>query len=291
MKFEDFIIKFQGHYIDFDGVYGAQCVDLIRFYLVEVLGILNSSIKSVVGAKDMFEKYDTLVDKSVFDRVPNTPTGIPKEGDIVLWGATSGNPYGHVALFIEGNANKFNSFDQNYPVGTPCHVQNHTYSKVLGWLHFKGQTPITETLEECKRQVKDEIRKKNETDAELQEVKSDLEGANAQIISYQNFQKQLAVTLATEPDQAKILGQIVKFMELEDQLRQANKRIEVTISQINECNNLYDELNEKYKEVLGKNNADLKALQQAIDKNNEWDSLYKKIEAAYEDIKEDQKYN
>lgn len=139
MSFQEFLEKWNGKYVDYDGAYGGQCVDLARQYIWEVLNFPASSIKPVVGAKDMYEKYDSLVDKNYFDRIPNTPTGLPVEGDIILWGNST---YGHVAIYVEGDVNKFRSFDQNYPTGTPCHIQEHTYKNVLGWLRAKKQAAV-----------------------------------------------------------------------------------------------------------------------------------------------------
>ena len=67
--------------------------------------------------------------------VPNTPSGVPGNGDIVVWGTGVG-AYGHTAVFIDGDANNFRSFDQNWPTGSAAHVQNHNYNGVLGWLHI-----------------------------------------------------------------------------------------------------------------------------------------------------------
>jgi len=135
MTLNEFIEKYNGKYIDFDGWYGSQCLDLEHQYCLEVLGLSDPKILAAPSAKDVYNNFDTIVGKDQFERIPNTPTGIPKEGDIIFW---SNGIYGHVAIFIEGNANSFRSFDQNYPTGTPCHVQNHTYSNCLGWLRFKG---------------------------------------------------------------------------------------------------------------------------------------------------------
>ena len=135
MKLQQFIEKFNGKYIDFDGAYGAQCMDLMHYYCVQVLGLTDGRILAAPGARDVFNNFDNIKGKEFFERIPNTPQGVPKEGDIMFWGY---NPYGHVAVFIEGDANSFRSFDQNSPVGSPCHVQNHTYTNVLGWLRFKS---------------------------------------------------------------------------------------------------------------------------------------------------------
>lgn len=107
-------------------------MDLYRFYCQDVLNIPQSP--SVAGAKDVWDSYL----KDYFSRIENTPDGIPQNGDIVIWGTKVGK-WGHIAIFIDGDAKKFNSFDQNYPVGTPCHIQSHTYNGVLGWLR---PTPV-----------------------------------------------------------------------------------------------------------------------------------------------------
>ena len=125
MTFDEFLKKYDGKGIDFDGQYGAQCVDLYRQYVKEVLGYPQSP--AVEGAKDIWDTY--LPD--YFKRVENTRYGVPEKGDIVIF---SSGTYGHVSIFISGDANKFESFDQNYPKGSLCHKQGHTYSGVIGWL-------------------------------------------------------------------------------------------------------------------------------------------------------------
>lgn len=130
MTLDQFIEKYNNKKIDFDGMYNGQCVDLYRQYVKEVLGFPQSP--AVAGAKDIWDTYLS----SFFTRYNNSPTAVPKKGDIVIWGTKMGQ-YGHVAVFIDGGVTKFNSFDQNSPVGTLCHIQSHTYTGVLGWLRPK----------------------------------------------------------------------------------------------------------------------------------------------------------
>lgn len=135
MTVNEFVKKYDGQTIDFDGKYGGQCVDLYRQYVKEVLDYPQSP--PVVGAKDIFNSY--LPDH--FTRIENTPNGIPRNGDVLLWGTQLG-PYGHVAIFLEGDVNTFISFDQNFPLNSKCHIQHHDYKGVLGWLRPK-QLPMT----------------------------------------------------------------------------------------------------------------------------------------------------
>lgn len=132
MTIDEFVNKYNNKKVDFDGAYGGQCVDLYRQYVKECLDFPQSP--SVNGAKDIWDTYLT----SYFTRYNNSPTAVPKKGDIILWGTKLGK-YGHVAIFLDGGVTKFNSFDQNYPEGSLCHIQSHTYTGVLGWLRPKEQ--------------------------------------------------------------------------------------------------------------------------------------------------------
>ena len=138
MIIDDFIKKWDQKGIDFDGVYGDQCMDLMHQYCVEVLGLTDGKILRAPSAKDVW--LTNIYGKEKFESIQNTPTGVPNRGDIVLWGTGIG-PYGHVAIFNTGDINTFYSFDQNFPTGTKCHIQKHDYKGVLGWLRYLPTSP------------------------------------------------------------------------------------------------------------------------------------------------------
>jgi len=143
MTLEEFVIKWNGKYIDFDGVYGNQCMDEMHQYNVECLGITDGSVLAASSAKVLWDTFQTVKGHELFDQIVNTPTGVPQEGDIVLW---NNGTYGHVAVFVEGNDISFRSFDQNFPTGSFCHVQNHpNYTGVAGWLRYKANLPNVTT--------------------------------------------------------------------------------------------------------------------------------------------------
>ena len=129
MTFNEFITKYNGKGLDWDGAYGFQCTDLYRYYCHEVLRVPQSP--PVVGAKDIWNTYL----KDHFTRIENTPEGVPQAGDVMIWGSQYG-PYGHVAVVTSANVNSFTCFSQNDPVGTLCQLRNYkNYRGVLGWLH------------------------------------------------------------------------------------------------------------------------------------------------------------
>ena len=129
MTLAQFVEKWNGKGIDYDGHYGFQCVDLYRQYVQEVLQVPQSP--GVTGAKDIWNSYLT----EHYDRVSNSPDGIPEPGDIMIWGSDYGQ-YGHVAVITEANKDTFTCFSQNDPLGALCGLKK--YSKWgLGWLHPK----------------------------------------------------------------------------------------------------------------------------------------------------------
>lgn len=134
MTINDFYTKYNGHYIDWDGHYGYQCVDEMRAYIKEVFGWAPyTAVPTTGNAKDIFKNF---VNNQYFTKVLNTPSGIPKKGDIIFF-TTYLFLYGwagHVAIYDSGDLYNIVSFDQNYVTGTPCHFQKHSYRGCLGWL-------------------------------------------------------------------------------------------------------------------------------------------------------------
>lgn len=139
MYFRDFVNKYNGKKVDFDGYYDAQCVDLFRQFNKEVLGIAQP--KGVKGAKNFWTNFDN--DPNLynnFTKIANTPSFVPQEGDVAIW---YNGTYGHIAICTGiGDVNKFESFDQNYPEGSACKKVTHNYSKFYGVLRPKAQEKI-----------------------------------------------------------------------------------------------------------------------------------------------------
>jgi len=124
MKPNDFFQKYNGKGLDFDGAYGNQCADVIKAFFVEVLGI--PAIKG--------NAIDYWADIPGFQRISKGSLTLPRPYDIIIWDKTKTNPYGHIAIANWVRAGDFNSFEQNFPVGSVCHFQDHNYKGVLGWL-------------------------------------------------------------------------------------------------------------------------------------------------------------
>jgi len=155
---QKFFAKYDGKYIDFDGFYGNQCMDLYRQFVKEVLKLPQSP--GVIGAADVWDTYL----KEHNDKIENTLDALPQEGDIIIWKRASSLPYGHIAICAKAGQLSFTSFDQNYPTGSPCHFQNHRYVNVLGWLRAKGVNEV----------ITDSTKIPQIEDKEVQAIRSEL---------------------------------------------------------------------------------------------------------------------
>ena len=222
MSFDDFIVKWTGKPVDFDGIYPNQCMDLMHQYVYDVLGLTDARILAHPAAYQVFTDFTEI---QYFEKIANTPTGIPQKGDIVLFNKTSSNPYGHVCIFIEGDANKFKSFDANYPVGSLPHVQDHTYGYCLGWLRFKGTAP----------------------DDTIPVKKSDFENLMRKALCYDEIRNKLNV----EDSSTVILAEVDKYegyrdavVQKDSQLQDANKKITYLEEQLKELSDENIEMGE-----------------------------------------------
>lgn len=139
MTHSEFLILNNNKFVEVTGSANAlnQCVDLANAYLKDVL---DHPIVKWTNAIDFPEK---LTD---FEWIENTPEGIPQKGDLMIFYGY----YGHISIFHEGDINLFRSFDQNYPLNSPAHIQEHNYNNVYGWLRSpEGSDMPDEALKAC----------------------------------------------------------------------------------------------------------------------------------------------
>jgi len=133
MTINEFVEQWNYKPIDLDGMFGNQCMDLMHQFCVEVLGIKDTSVLAAVDANHVWTTFSTIKGHELFYQTANTPENSPSPGDIVIWGTKIGQ-WGHIAICVSAGLYKFISFDQNWPTGSFCHLQEHTYNGVLGWL-------------------------------------------------------------------------------------------------------------------------------------------------------------
>lgn len=144
MTYDDFVKAYNGKATDYDGAYGAQCVDLIKAYLNKVFGIKPGSWGNAKYYWQNFSKHSELTKN--FTKIANTASFVPKKGDIMVWNGNVGSGAGHVAICTgEGTTSYFYSYDQNWN-GKEMHKVKHDYDDVYGVLRPKDQSKISGAL-------------------------------------------------------------------------------------------------------------------------------------------------
>ena len=118
----------EGKFLDYDGQYGAQCVDLIKYYY--------KYFGKASYAKGNGCDYVSNALPDGWIRIKNTADFIPEPGDIAVWGTELSNN-GHVAIIISAGINSFVSMDQNCPSGSACKRVTHNYNKFWGIIRPK----------------------------------------------------------------------------------------------------------------------------------------------------------
>jgi hypothetical protein len=134
MILKQFVEKYLGVKVDFDNYAGAQCVDLYRQYCQDVLDMpKNESVKS---AKELWSLYDTTtIQKKYLQKIINTPSFIPDQGDFVIFGD---GEHGHVAIVLFANVNYMIVLEQDGYKQDGAKSAMYNYNNVLGFLRYKG---------------------------------------------------------------------------------------------------------------------------------------------------------
>ena len=92
----NWINQHNNKYLDYDGVYGAQCVDLYAYY---TSGFVGGRPNPVGYAPEIYNNYD----QSAYQRY--NAGSQAHMGDVAIWGQGPYTPSGHVAIVIGDNGN------------------------------------------------------------------------------------------------------------------------------------------------------------------------------------------
>ena len=149
MYLNEFFSLYNGKKLDVDNAGSAtnkyQCVDVVKAYCNKVFGV---PVSKMSGYGDAWEYYDRFSEKTAitpyFNKIAYSSGMKIQAGDIVCWDKSiNKSGAGHVAVATGRNsASGFESFDQNYPSGSPCGYVNHTYYKVKGVLRPKDYSRV-----------------------------------------------------------------------------------------------------------------------------------------------------
>jgi len=138
MNYDIFLNKWMGKSIDWDGMYGYQCVDLIAQYCVEMgWPVAYANAKDWANHSALRNTHNWTVNN------PSDFNQVPKRGDIIVWNGNlpGSGGYGHIAIWdMIVRPGIFNSLDQNWG-GQYIHFQSHNWDYIVGWWTVKPVAP------------------------------------------------------------------------------------------------------------------------------------------------------
>lgn len=130
-----------GRATDPDGVAGFQCVDTFKDYGMAIFGKGWREVSGYGNAKDLFWGPPIEYWRKIVNDV-NDPNLIPQRGDVIVWGGTPSwgvNPYGHIAVVVDADANGVTVIQQDGFLQCPMFVGRLGYDNpgtglCIGWL-------------------------------------------------------------------------------------------------------------------------------------------------------------
>ncbi|MFI8774639.1 CHAP domain-containing protein [Gordonia sp. NPDC062954] len=128
---DGFVSQWNGRHADFDGAYGAQCVDLFNFYNRDVVGAPRVRVDH---AADLFGASSA----SHYQRL--SPAATPRKGDVAVWGKDwpYGRGAGHVAIVLADQGGNIQVLTQN-PGATK--ISSMTKNYLTGYLRPRSLAP------------------------------------------------------------------------------------------------------------------------------------------------------
>jgi len=147
MTLQDFIDKYTGKPVDFDGAYGAQCVDLVRQYFRDVWE-LPKQPEGVEGASDFYFWHKSRrIQQELCNCFPYNGVVRPPEGSVVIFGANATNKYGHIGICVATDKYGMDVFEQDGVENEKAlkegrsqkgaYISHWNYDRLLGWLEKK----------------------------------------------------------------------------------------------------------------------------------------------------------
>ena len=139
---EDWFVEIERDYLNKEkALYlgGNQCVALSNHYMQKIFGVAWNKIYSAWYAKDIY----AAASGAYFEKIPQTPEGIPQKGDIIVFKASINGGAGHIAVVESANINTITVIEQNGPSGR--WVKRYTYKNyahVLGWLRPRAEKVV-----------------------------------------------------------------------------------------------------------------------------------------------------
>lgn len=143
-----FINQYNGAVVDYDGVYGAQCVDAFKIFCAW-LGVPVKPTKT--GWADGYWKY--RIDYATYATFVENPSDL-KAGDWCIWANGSSCPLSHIGMFVSFNGTGYGNIFSENQGGNGGFCTKKLKLDILGAFRFTKLEPEEEKVVVPTRSVK-----------------------------------------------------------------------------------------------------------------------------------------
>lgn len=144
-RIEEWFKNAVGRGMNPDNAYGYQCKDVADDYCIHLFGNWQNTIRPA-NAKDAYGRASD----EFFVKIPNNLNDkhlIPQRGDIIVWGASQANPYGHIAVVESADTTGATVIEQDgFKNTVPAYRAKRGYIYLgmpcIGWLRPRPEKII-----------------------------------------------------------------------------------------------------------------------------------------------------
>jgi len=153
MNLKEYVKKVEGLCIDYDWIYGYQCVDLIKHYSQNVLWIKLWGFWG--SAKTWWLNKENTFKPEIFKKEEYYWDNIPEAWDIIFF--KTNTPYWHTAVVISASKDWIEVLEQNVGDGTWKGFKNrvkiwlYNYNNVMWWYSLIKSEKDKEFLEKIEK--------------------------------------------------------------------------------------------------------------------------------------------
>jgi len=252
MNFTEWLESVNGKYIEVAGSVNAknQCVDCANDYIKRVLGLPFIEWTNAINfPQHAGDKYEFIW---------NTPEALPPEGALMIFDIGIA---GHISVFIEGNLIKFRSMDENYPLGSRCHVVEHNYNKVDGWLVLKSG--IINDMTDQEERILQVVSENKLTEGNVRELAGWIKDG-----TMDKKDKQIQTLQAKVLDLDSISADMLKRIEtLEGSIKANNELVSSWQKKVLSANKQVEKLSKQYDDMWIEKNKFKNYYEKALDKS------------------------
>ena len=153
MNLKEYVEKVKDTLIDYDGMYGSQCVDLVKHYSQNVLWIKLWSFWG--SAKTWWENKENTFKPEIFKKNEYYRDNVPEAWDIIFF--KTNTPYWHTAVVLSASKDWIEVLEQN--VGNwdwkwyddRVKIWLYNYNNVMGWYSVIKSEKDKEFLEKIEK--------------------------------------------------------------------------------------------------------------------------------------------